>query len=356
MRIWMRRGVSAVLVMVLLLTGIVASATEPVESLPQMTETAAETVPAVTETVPAETIPAETEPPETEPEPDEPQTYTVDTESEIYAICEALAEGMEYDQILVYEASSDEILYSNTREGSKLYPASITKLFSAYVALQYLDPKDEITAKDELDLVHSGSSVAFIGRWSRLYVQTVIEGMMLPSGNDAAMVLAAAAGRRIAGDEALSGEEAVQIFVQEMNRMAKELGFEKSHFANPDGWHSGSHYTCLNDMARIAKLALENKTISRYMKTYQDEVYFLSGQMVTWKNTNLLLSNEDGFYRGDAIGMKTGYTRQAEYCLMSAFKCGNEKTLVIGVFGYANEQQRFRDVIKLADACKAQLK
>ena len=58
----------------------------------------------------------------------------------------------------------------------------------------------------------------------------------------------------------------------------------------------------------------------------------------------------------DTIGMKTGYTRQAEYCLMSAFKCGDGRQLVIGVFGYANELQRFREAIAMADACKALMK
>lgn len=368
MRIWMRRGVAAVLVMALLCPGSMAFATEPTgtpaepaaETAPLTPETVpAETIPEETvpeETVPEETVPEETVPEETVPEETEPHTYVIDTESDMYRLCDELAAEMTFDQLLVYDATNDEIFYTNTREGDKLYPASITKLFSAYVALQYLKPKDEITAKDELALVQPGSSVAYIGRWSRLYAQTVVEGMMLPSGNDAAMVLAAAAGRKIAGNDELPAEEAVQTFVAEMNRMAGELGFERSHFSNPDGWHTGSHYTCLNDMARIAKLALENKTISRYMRTAKDEVYFLTGHRVEWENTNCLLTGEDGFYRGDAIGMKTGYTRQAEYSLMSAFSCSDGRKLVIGVFGYADEKERFRDVIKLADACKEQLK
>ena len=177
---------------------------------------------------------------------------------------------------------------------------------------------------------------------------------MLPSGNDAAIVLATAAGRRIAEDESLEPEEAIAVFVQEMNRMAEELGFERSHFSNPDGWHTGSHYTCLNDMARIARLALGDKTISKYMRKGKDEVVFVSGQSITWENTNLFLNEEKGFYRGDAIGMKTGFTRQAEYCLMSAFKCGGRQ-LVIGVFGYEDEYQRFRDVNMLIRECKAVL-
>lgn len=341
MRIWMQRTLAAVLVMILLLGGFPVYATEPTE--PEVTEAATE---APTE-VPTE---APTEPPE-----EEPHVYVVDTESQMYQLCDALSEGMSYDQLLVYDATNDEILYTNTREGDKLYPASVTKLFSAYVALQYLDPLDAVTAGDELDLVHAGSSLAYINKGNVLYVQTIVQGMMMPSGNDAATILAAAAGRRIAGDPNLSGQEAVQIFVREMNRMAAELGFERTHFSNADGWHTGSHYTCLNDMARIARLALGNKTISRYMRMYEAEVTFLSGQKRTWTNTNLLLSPKDGFIRYDCVGMKTGYTRQAESCLMSAFRCDDGRTLVIGVFGYADSYKRFNDVNRLIKACKDQL-
>lgn len=354
MRIWMRRCFAAVLVTALLLSGSVAFATETVETETVPAETAeATTEPPVTEAPPTE--PEPTEPPATEPPETETYSYTVDTESDMYALCDAMAEGMSFDQLLVYDATNDKILYTNTREGPKLYPASTTKLFSCYVALQYLEPSDVLTAGEELKLVKPGSSKAYIGRGHQMYVQTVVEGMMLPSGNDAAMVLAAAAGRRIAEDNSLTPEEAVQVFVQEMNRMGKELGFERTHFSNPDGWHSGSHYTCLNDMARIAKLALEDPTISKYMRKSRDEVVFLSGHTATWENTNLLLNPEEGYYRGDAIGMKTGYTRQAEYSLMSAFKCHDGRKLVIGVFGYADENLRFREVIELAKACKEQL-
>ena len=344
MRIWMKRLLAAVLVMTLLLSGSAVSATElpatePIETVP-------ETAAPAEETAPEETIPEETE----------PHTYTVETETEIYRICADLAAEMAYDQLLVYDATNDEILYADSREGEKLYPASVTKLYSAYVALQYLSPDDVVTGGDELDLVKPGSSLAYIGRGHTLYVKHLVEGMMLPSGNDAAIVLATAAGRRIAQDDMLPPEEAVEAFVMEMNRMAEELGFENSLFANPDGWHVGCHYTCLNDMARIAKLALDDKTISRQIRKFKDEVTFLSGHAVEWENTNLLLDPDDGFYRGDALGMKTGYTRQAEYCLMSAFKCHDGRKLVIGVFGYEDERQRFREVVQLAKACKEQLK
>lgn len=326
MRMWIKRfsGLT-ILVMALILTGSVGAS--------------------ATETQP-ETVPTETE----------PVTYTVDTESDMYKVLAALEPELKSDQILVFDATNDKMLYTYSNEGDKLYPASITKLYSAYVALQFLDPEEVLTAGDELALVKPGSSLAWIGRGHKLHVHTVVEAMMLPSGNDAAMVLAAAAGRRIAGDESISAEEAVKTFVMEMNRKAEELGFEKSNFANPDGFHVGCHYTCLNDMARIAKLALEDKTISRYMRKWEDDVVFVSGQTITWKNTNLLLSPEDGFYRGDAIGMKTGRTNQAEYCLMSAFKCSDGRILVIGSFGCDDEYDRLRDILKLISAAQEQLK
>ena len=345
MRIWMRRALAAVLVMSLMLSGSVVFATEP-ETLP--TEAAAEAV-QVTE-APAEEA---TEAP-TEPEPTVP-VYEVDTGSALYKVCANAASGMSYDQLLVYDATNDKLIYSDSREGSKLYPASVTKLYSAWVALQILDPDDVVTVGEELKLVHAGSSVASLREGQRPYVRNLVEGMMLPSGNDAAIVLAVAAGRRLAEDEDLDAEEAMYTFVDEMNRKGQELGFERSHFANPDGWHSGSHYTCIHDMVLIAKLALADPTISRYIRRAKDEVTFASGQVFTWENTNKLLNEEEGYYRSDAIGMKTGYTRQAEQCLMAAYRCSDGRTLVIGVFGYADGNKRYSEINKLAKACKEQI-
>ena len=344
------RLIAAVLVTVLILSlATFAIATEPTTTeTTAPAETAPETTP---ETVP-ETTPA-TEPEQTEPEI---QTYTVDTESEMYRVLDALKDELKSDQLMVYDATNDKMLYTYSNEGDKLYPASITKLFSAYVGLRHLNPEEVLTVGDELELVPAGSSLAFLARGQQLYVRTVVEGMMLPSGNDAAIVLACAAGRKIAEDPELEPKKAVQVFVAEMNRVAEELGFEKSHFANPDGFHVGCHYTSLNDMARIAKLALENEIISRYIRRYKDEVHFVSGHLAQWENTNLLLNPEEGFYRRDAVGMKTGFTRQAEYCLMAAFKCRDGRILVVGAFGSDDEYDRLRDIMKLVNAAQEQLK
>lgn len=337
MRTLIHKALSGVILVVILLSLTFGASAQDITALP--------TEPAAIPTEPMETIPAETE----------PEGYIVNTRSEVYRICDALAQDMQARQILVYDTNTDTILYTKSVEGGKLFPASITKLFSTYVALQYLDPSTIITAGDELDLVHEGSSVAYVAKSSQLRVDMLVEGMMLPSGNDAAMVLAAAAGRVIAQDESLPAADAVQVFVDEMNRQADALGFEKTHFSNPDGWHTGSHYTCLNDLARIAKLALENETICRYMKLHEDETNFASGQYVLWENTNILLDPDGAYYRTDAVGMKTGFTRPAGYSLMSAFTF-EEGEIVVGLFGYTGKYERFEDAALLADAAKEQLR
>lgn len=350
-----KRVIAIVLMMALLLPLTLQVSAQEITAPPTETilptETTPETTPP-TEPVP-ETVPA-TEAP-TEPEPTVSVIHSADPGSAVYQICDSLAQTMEARHIVVYDTNTDRILYSKTVGNGKLFPASITKLFSTYVALQFLDPNTVITAGDELDLVHEGSSLAFIPMGGQLRVKTLVEGMMLPSGNDAAMVLAAAAGRVIAQDENMAAADAVQEFVDEMNRQAAALGFEMSHFSNPDGWHTGSHYTCLNDLARISKLALENDTIRRYMRLSKDELNFVSGHHVAWENTNLLLNRDEGYYRSDAIGMKTGYTRPAGYCLMSAFTF-EEGEIVIGLFGYTAKNSRFWDAIRLVKAVKEQLR
>ena len=356
-----KSAISAILVMALLLQVApwVSAADDPVvtteSTAPVQTQSTEAAVPAetTTQTTPPTELPAESEP--TEPESSEMAFRIAEPTSAVYQICESLMRESEARHLFVYDTGTDTLLYSKSVGNGKLFPASITKLFSAYVALQHLDPDMIVTAGDELDLVHEGSSLAWIAKGCQLRVKTLVEGMMLPSGNDAAMILAAAAGRVIAQDDTLPATMAVDVFVDEMNRQAEILGFEQSHFSNPDGWHVGSHYTCINDLARISKLALENDTVRRYMRLAEDETTFYSGHYVFWENTNLLLHRDEGFYRSDAIGMKTGYTKPAGYSLMSAFSF-DDGEIVIGLFGYTSKNNRFLDAIALVKAVKEQLR
>lgn len=249
-------------------------------------------------------------------------------------------EDLDAEHIFLYDTGSREMVYCNTDPEDRLYPASITKLFSAWVALQMLPEDAVVTAGWELGLMQPGSSAAFIALDSRLTVEMLIEGMLLPSGNDAALVLAAAVGRYLLEDPKATASKAVAEFVAEMNRAAEALGFRNSHFENPDGYHAEDHYSCPADLARIACLALDEPAIARCMELQKDKVTFVSGETHIWENTNRLLNPESAYYCPEAKGMKTGYTGSAGYCLMAAF---GEDPLVVGIFGSQDPTSRYEN-------------
>lgn len=269
-------------------------------------------------------------------------------DSLLWQALEAEAADMEAGCVFVYDTAAERMLYCSIPGDETLYPASITKLFSAYVALLYLEPEAVVTAGEELSLVQPGSSTAFISRGCKLTVEMLVEGMLLPSGNDASYVLAAAAGRAIAVDPELDAITAVQVFVSEMNREAFRLGLKNSRFTNPDGYHAGGHYTCPDDIALIAAMALRQPVIARYCGLQQDSVTFESGEWITWYNTNGLIDPSWSYYIPTALGMKTGYTGEAGYCLLGAFPGGGEHIL-IGIFGGTTKNGRYLYAGQLLD-------
>ena len=247
-------------------------------------------------------------------------------------------------QYFVSDCQADEFVKTSGDVGQRVYPASITKLFSAYVAGQYLHKERSITVGASLDLVHAGSSVAGLKKGNKVTVRQLIEGMMLPSGNDAAYVLAVEAGRELAG-KSVSTREAVDAFVAEMNRQAKILGMTDTKFANPDGIHSTEHYSTFRDLARLAVLALEDPVIMQYVATQQESLE-LSGNALQWENTNALIREDSPYYCPYAIGLKTGQTPSAGSCLLSAFQYEG-RTLIVGVFGCPEVEDRFADTLQL---------
>ena len=287
-----------------------------------------------------------------QPEPTESLLAPVTTQAttcpavELEDVVDAGALGAAH--VFAYDLCSREMVLCTTDPVQRLYPASITKLFSAWVALQWLAPDAVVTAGWELGFLQPGSSQAFIALDSRLTVEMLIEGMLLPSGNDAALVLAAAVGRRALGEEKATASEAVAAFVEQMNIAAGVLEFANSHFINPDGYHHEDHYSCPADLAVIAELALDEPVIRRCMGLQQDTVTFLTGQVHHWRNTNRLLDPESEYYSPTAVGMKTGYTGSAGYCLMAAF--GETRPLVVGIFGATDPVSRYADASRLYEA------
>ena len=132
-----------------------------------------------------------------------------------------------------------------------------------------------------------------------------------------------------------------------MNRAAEALDFQNTHFENPDGYHADRHHSCPADLAKIAWLALDEPVIRRCMELQRDKVTFVSGETLVWENTNRLLNPESDYYCPDAVGMKTGYTGSAGYCLMAAF---GENPLVVGIFGAREPLSRYENAQTLYNA------
>ena len=274
-----------------------------------------------------------------------------DIEESLHQPLAQAAEHINGTHIFLYDPTAHQMVYANTPAEEKLYPASITKLYTAYLALQYLEPDTVITVGDELAMVQPGSSTAFIARGHRLRVDMLVEAMLLPSGNDAAYVLAAAAGRAIAPTRGLTSKEAVAVFVSEMNQEAFRLGLINSNFTNPDGFHDEYHFSCPQDVATFSALAMEEPVIAKYAKLCADAVTFESGQVITWYNTNRLVNPKSDSYCPQAIGAKTGFTNEAGYCLLAAFQEGDQ-TIIVGIFGSDQPYDRYDDAVQLWELCQ----
>jgi D-alanyl-D-alanine carboxypeptidase len=249
-------------------------------------------------------------------------------------------------QAFVYNCQTKEFTYLLGGKTDRVYPASITKLFTAYVALQFLEPEKQITAGNVLDLVGAGSSVAEIKKGNVLTVEMLVEAMLLPSGNDAAYILADAAGRVIKGDNSISAWTAVSTFLKEMNGQARAMGMSGTQFTNPDGYHSPDHYTTFADLAKMSEAVVKNATIMRYAVVSKEEAVFQSGETKTWENTNALVNPESEYYCPIATGLKTGQTPSAGSCLLSSFSYKGEDW-IIGVFGCPDVKDRFADTLQL---------
>lgn len=254
---------------------------------------------------------------------------------------------------LLYDATHDRVLYS-VQSDARCYPASITKLLTAIVALEYPGADVVYTVGDELSLVHEDSSVAYLKQGQRLRRGTLLNAMLLESGNDAAYVLAVRIGRMAAGNESLSASEAVAQFCRLMNETAQRIGATGSHFTNPDGFHDSGHYTTAMDVLTIARYAYSLPEIKKAAGRLTARDVFESGEDVTWRNTNRLLSSSDPYYRSFATGLKTGYTAEAGDCVVAtAEKDG--VTLFAVVMDAPSDDARWRDATAMLDAGFASL-
>ncbi|MEU6426413.1 D-alanyl-D-alanine carboxypeptidase family protein [Microbispora sp. NPDC046973] len=217
------------------------------------------------------------------------------------------------------------------RETRRVPIASLTKVMTAYVVRRQarLDDVLTITKADVRHAAAGGATTAGLRAGERLTVRDLLYGLMLPSGADAAHALAERYGPGTAR------------FVAKMNDAARALGLRDTRYANPDGLPSKG-YSTARDQAALAVAALRDPVIASVAKTPKRVVGKSSLHRAhVWRNTNDLL--DDG-----AVGLKTGFTNQAGYCLsFAAVRDG--RTYVGVVLGERSDKARFATARKLLD-------
>ena len=211
-----------------------------------------------------------------------------------YQMPTAYAVGTSASSAILMEAESGRVLYEYNAHEPRLI-ASITKLMTALVALESgCDLQEPVTVPTEAIGIEGSSLYLQTGEITTLEV--LLYGMLLKSGNDAAVSVACLCGGTL------------EAFVDKMNQKAAELGMTNSHFENPHGLNAEGHYSSAYDMALLARACLENETLAQIVSTK-----YASFGTRSFRNHNKLLWNYEG-----CIGLKTGYTEKAGRTLVSA--------------------------------------
>ena len=210
----------------------------------------------------------------------------------IFCITPAVAEALEVSATaaVLMDADMGQVLYEKNGDRQMLI-ASTTKIMTALVVLEHAAPDDVITVTP--DHMAEGSSM-YLRAGETVRVEELLYGLLLCSGNDAALALTECAG-------------GLTPFVAMMNEKAAALGMAHTSFANPNGLDADGHYSTARDMAVLAAAAVENPTFRRICSSRSVTI----GQR-TMENHNRLLRQVEG-----CVGLKTGYTRAAGRTLVS---------------------------------------
>ncbi|CAM3682269.1 D-alanyl-D-alanine carboxypeptidase family protein [Marinicrinis lubricantis] len=228
--------------------------------------------------------------------------------------------------ILIDRETGNILFYKNDKE--KVYPASTTKILTALVALDKGDPDEIVTVGNEVHLRTEGESTAWLWEGQQMPLRDMIAAMMLPSGNDAARTLAVHISRKVSGSSEMSAEQAIAYFAELMNKKAHLLGANDSHFVNPHGLHDPDHYTTARDLALIAKEAMNEPLLLDIVSSSRYEAN-TSSQAVTYTNRNHLLDPASPYFFEGANGIKTGFTDEAGYCLVSSAQRGDTSLIAV---------------------------
>jgi D-alanyl-D-alanine carboxypeptidase (penicillin-binding protein 5/6) len=251
----------------------------------------------------------------------------------------------------IADFKTGKLLWSHNPSATRQM-ASTTKIMTAWIVLDLAaaDPKvleETVTITERAD--KTGGSTANVVAGERIAVAELLYGLLLPSGNDAAVALAEHFGDRlrpsnVAGADdnvvqpAAVADDALALFVAEMNRRAEKLGMDQTSYLDPHGF--SNNRSSADDLVLLALQAMQNERFRRYVSTTEYTATFVAADATerksTWKNFNQLLDIE-GF-----DGVKTGTTGGAGECLVSSGHRGDDHLLVV-VLGASSGGGRYVD-------------
>lgn len=239
--------------------------------------------------------------------------------------------------ILIDAASGEVIVEKNPHE--KLPPASVTKVMTMLLIMEALDSgkitlEDKVTISKQSESKNSEGTMLLLEAGEVRTVHELLLGIAVESANDAC----------IAMSEYISGSE--DEFVKLMNKRAQELGMNDTNFMNPNGLHEDGHVTSAYDIALMSRELVKHQKIFDYISKYMVDVY-------VGKKNNVLrsLTNKNKmirFYEGFIDGIKTGYTRQAMYCISLSAKKNNLRLISV-IMGAPDVPIRTKEAKKLLD-------
>lgn len=208
----------------------------------------------------------------------------------------------------LFDVQGKNVLYAD-QIFEPLYPASTTKIMTAYVALKYGNLDDIVTASERATDFAEDEQVCGLQAGDQLSLRDLLNGLLLYSGNDCAVAIA----------EHVSGS--VEAFVDKMNEEARNLGATWTHFVNPHGLQNEDHYTTAYDLYLMFNACLQNPQFVEMISqtSYTANLTSASGvpYTMTWEPTNYYASGDAAAPEGvKVIGGKTGTTDEAGSCLV----------------------------------------
>ena len=215
---------------------------------------------------------------------------------------------------IIVEASTGTILYEKN-SNEKLPPASMTKMMGMLLVVENVEKGnlkwDEMVTVSE-NASSMGGSQILLETGEKMTVSDLFKGVAVASGNDAIVAL----GERVAGTE--------EAFVKMMNDRAKELGLKNTNFKNPHGLEEANHYSSAYDMSKIALELVKHPKVLEFSGIYEDYLRKGTKREFWLVNTNKLVR----FYQG-VDGLKTGYTKEAGYCLTATASKSNMRVITV---------------------------